>query len=70
MAREKIRQVEVEVLKEDNGSYAIACSSLGVYTVGETLREAKRNFMEALDLHFDAIRQNALRTLSKKVVSL
>ena len=43
----KLRDVRTEVIREDNGSYAIACSALGVYSVGKTLREAKRNFVDA-----------------------
>ena len=44
----KLRDVKTRVIRENDGSYAIACSALGVYTVGETLEAAKRNFGEAL----------------------
>lgn len=64
MARERIKQVEVEIIKEDDGSYAIACSSLGVYTVGQTLREAKKNFLEALELHLSIIKEQAKKALA------
>lgn len=47
----KLRDVKTEVIREKDGSYAVVCSALGVYSVGNTLREAKRNFQEALDLH-------------------
>jgi hypothetical protein len=33
----KLRDIKIRVIKEKDGSYAIACSALGVYTVGETL---------------------------------
>ncbi len=52
----KLKDVETRVIKENDGSYAIACSALGVYSTGKTLAEAKKNFEEALDLHLsDAI---------------
>ncbi|MCX6767179.1 MAG: hypothetical protein NTY90_00390 [Candidatus Micrarchaeota archaeon] len=53
--RTRIRQVEVQVFRERDGSHAAACSALGVYTVGKTLAAAKANFLKALDLHFGAI---------------
>ncbi len=52
----KLKDVKTDVIREDDGSYAIACSALGVYTVGRTLNEAKRNFKGALDLHLSVIR--------------
>jgi predicted RNase H-like HicB family nuclease len=65
MDKERIKQVEVEAIKEKDGSYAIACSTLGVYTVGQTLAEAKRNFFEALDLHLSVIREQARKSLAR-----
>ncbi len=62
----KIKDIEAKVIKEKDGSYSIACSSLGVYTVGKTLPEAKKNFEEALDLHLSVLREKAI----KKVASL
>lgn len=53
----KLRDIRTEVFQERDGSYAIACSALGVYSVGKTLREAKRNFEEALDLHLSVVRE-------------
>jgi len=47
----KLKDVKTEIMEEDNGTYAVACSALGVYSVGKTLKEAKRNFQQALDLH-------------------
>ena len=53
----KLRDIKTRVIKEKDGSYAIACSALGVYTVGETLSEAKKNFEDALELHLSALRE-------------
>lgn len=53
----KLRDVQTRVIKEKDGSFAIACSALGVYSVGETLAEAKRNFGEALELHLSALKK-------------
>jgi predicted RNase H-like HicB family nuclease len=53
----KLRDIRTEVFQERDGSYAIVCSALGVYSVGKTLREAKRNFEEALDLLLSVVRE-------------
>ena len=50
---------ETEIIEEDNGTYAVVCSALGVYSVGRTLREAKRNFQQALYLHLSVLREKA-----------
>jgi predicted RNase H-like HicB family nuclease len=55
----KLRDIRTEVFQERDGSYAIACSALGVYSVGKTLREAKRNFEEALDLQLSVVGEKA-----------
>ena len=44
----KLRDVKTRVIRERDGSYAVACSALGVYTVGETLSVAKRNLYGSL----------------------
>jgi len=61
-----IREIEVDVINEKDGSYAIACSALGIYAVGSTITEAKKDFIEALDLHLSALRSNAVKSLSAK----
>jgi predicted RNase H-like HicB family nuclease len=63
----KLRDVRTEVIREDDGSYAVACSALGVYSVGKTLKEAKRNFQDALDLHLSVLREKARRELATVV---
>ncbi len=63
----KLRDVRTEVIREDDGSYAVACSALGVYSIGKTLKEAKRNFQNALDLHLSVLREKARRELATVV---
>lgn len=60
----KLKDVKTEIIEEDNGYYAVACSALGVYSVGRTLREAKRNFQQALDLHLSVLREKATKELT------
>lgn len=60
----KLRDVQTKVIREKDGSYAIACSALGVYTVGETLGEAKKNFGDALELHLSALREKAIEAVA------
>jgi predicted RNase H-like HicB family nuclease len=55
----KLRDVRTKIMKEKDGSYAIACSALGVYTSGKTLEDAKRNFEDALELHLSVLRDKA-----------
>lgn len=42
----KLKDIATEIIKEKDGSFGIACSALGVYSVGKSLEEAKRNFEE------------------------
>jgi predicted RNase H-like HicB family nuclease len=60
----KLKDVKTEIIYENNGTYAVACSALGVYSVGNTLQEAKRNFQHALDLHLAVVREKATRELA------
>ncbi len=60
----KLKDVETRVIKEKDGTYAIACSALGVYTVGKTLAEAKKNFEEALDLHLSILKEKAIKEVA------
>ena len=60
----KLRDIKTEVMREKDGSYAMACSAPGVYSVGKTLRDAKRNFEEALDLHLSVLREKATKQIA------
>lgn len=60
----KLRDIKTEVIREKDGSYAVVCSALGVYSVGKTLTEAKRNFKEALDLHLSVLRERATKQIA------
>ncbi|MGD0424563.1 MAG: type II toxin-antitoxin system HicB family antitoxin [Candidatus Bathyarchaeia archaeon] len=60
----KLKDVKTEIIEEDNGTYAVVCSALGVYSAGRTLRETKRNFQQALDLHLSVLREKATRELT------
>lgn len=63
----KLRDVRAEIIREDDGSYAVACSALDIYSVGRTRKEAKRNFRDALDLHLSVLREKARRELATVV---
>lgn len=65
----KLRDIRTEVIREKDGSYAVACSALGVYSVGKTLRDARRNFEEALDLHLSVLREKATKQIATVAVS-
>ena len=60
----KLKDVKTEIIEENDGNYAIACSALGVYSVGKKLKEAKQNFKEALGLHLSVVREKATRELT------
>jgi predicted RNase H-like HicB family nuclease len=59
----KLKDVRTEIIREDNGTYAVACSALGVYSVGNTLKDARRNFERALGLHLSVLREKATKDL-------
>jgi len=61
----KLRDIKTELIREKDGSYAVACSALGVYSVGKTLKEGKRNFQEALDLHLSVLRERATSQIAR-----
>jgi predicted RNase H-like HicB family nuclease len=60
----KLRDIKTRVIKEKGGSYAISCSALGVYTVGKTLAEAKKNFGDALELHLSVLKERAIEAVA------
>jgi len=61
----KLKDVQTRIIKEKDGSYAIACSALGVYSVGKTMVEAKRNFEKALELHLSVLREKAIEAVAQ-----
>jgi len=63
----KLRDVQTRITKEKDGSYAIACSALGVYSVGKTLTEAKHDFEEALELHLSALKEKAIEAVGSEL---
>lgn len=54
------QKIHVDVFQEKDGSWAAACSALGVYSVGKTKKHLEKNFKEALDLHLSVIRRKAI----------
>ncbi|MEO9277680.1 MAG: type II toxin-antitoxin system HicB family antitoxin [Nitrososphaera sp.] len=56
----KLRDVKTRIIKEDDGSYSITCSALGVYSVGKNLDQAKKNFHKALKLYLEILREKAI----------
>ena len=64
----KIKNLQTKVIKEKDGTYAVACSALGVYSVGKTLEAAKKSFAEALDLHLSVIREKAVKEIETAAV--
>jgi predicted RNase H-like HicB family nuclease len=61
----KLRDVRTKIIKEKDGSYAIACSALGVYSVGRDLEEAKKNFKQALELHLSVLKEKAIEAVAR-----
>ena len=59
----KLKDVKTEVIEEDDGTYAVACSALGVYSVGRNLAQARRNFQKALDLHLSVVKEKTTKEL-------
>ena len=59
----KLKDVVTDIIKEKDGSFAVSCSALGVYSVGRTLEAAKTNFEEALTLHLSVLKERALKEM-------
>lgn len=60
----KIKDIKTKVIKENNGSYSIACSALGVYSSGKNLKDAKKNYLEALELHLSVLKEKATESIA------
>ena len=59
----KLKDVQTKIIKEKDGSYAMACSASGVYSVGKTLEEARKKFKQALDLHLSVLKEKAIEAV-------
>jgi predicted RNase H-like HicB family nuclease len=60
----KIKDIKTKVIKEDDGSYSISCSALGVYSTGKSLQDAKKNYLKALELHLSVLRDKAIEAIA------
>ncbi|MGI0060591.1 MAG: type II toxin-antitoxin system HicB family antitoxin [Nitrosotalea sp.] len=59
----KIKDIKTKVIREDDGSYSIACSALGVYSTGQNLPDAKKNYLKAVKLHLSVLREKATESI-------
>ena len=60
----KVKDVKAKVIKEDDGSYSIACSALGVYSTGKSLSDAKKNYLKAIKLLLSVLREKAIESIA------
>jgi len=60
----KIKDIKTKIIKEDDGSYSITCSALGVYSSGKSMQEAKKNFLKALRLHLSVLKEKATEAIA------
>lgn len=60
----KLKDIKTKVIKEDDGSYSITCSALGVYSTGKNMQEAKKNFLKALRLHLSVLKEKATEAIA------
>ena len=52
------------MIKEDNGTYSVTCSALGVYISGKNKQDAKKNFVDALEIHLSVLREKATEAIT------
>ena len=60
----KLKDITTKMIKEDDGTYSVVCSALGVYSSGETRQEAKSNFSDALELHLSVLKEKATKVIT------
>jgi len=60
----KIRDIKTKIIKENDGSYSITCSALGVYSTGKNMQEARNNFLRALELHLSVLREKVTKAIA------
>ena len=56
----KIKDIQTRIIKENDNSYSVICSALGVYSSGKTKKEAETNYLKALELHLSVIKEKAI----------
>lgn len=61
----KLRDITTKMIKEDDGTYSVTCSALGVYSSGKTKQEAKSNFSNALELHLSMLKEKATKVITR-----
>lgn len=60
----KVKDVKAKVIKEDDGTYSIACSALGVYSTGKNLQDAKKSYLKAVRLHLSVLKDKATESIT------
>ena len=60
----KVKDIKTEMIKEDDGTFSVTCSALGVYSSGRTKQEAKSNFLDALELHLSVLKEKAAKVIT------
>lgn len=60
----KIKDIKTRMIKEDDGTYSVTCSALGVYSSGNTRQEAKSNFNDALEQHLSVLKEKATKVVT------
>jgi len=59
----KVKDIQTKMIREDNGTYSVTCSALGVYSSGRTKQEAKSSFLDALELHLSVLKEKATKVI-------
>lgn len=60
----KLKDVKAKIIKEEDGTYSIACSALGVYSTGKNLHDAKKNYLQAVKLHLSVLKDKATESIT------
>jgi len=60
----KIKDIKTTIVKEDDDSYSVICSALGIYSTGRNKQDAKKNFLKALELHLSVLKEKATKIIA------
>ena len=60
----KIKDVKAKAIREEDGTYSIACSALGAYNTGKNLQDAKKNYLKAVRLHLSVLQDKATESIT------